>query len=65
MAIVQVASGAMTQFSDTDLSVYEEFYRDYPNLIGFNYAEQFWGYTAVADPVSVPWISRINHWMKW
>ena len=45
-ATIQPASGGMTQprFSESDLSVYEEFYKNYPNFIGFNYAEQFWGF---------------------
>jgi hypothetical protein len=60
-AIVQCASGGMGQFSDFDLSVYEEFYRDYPNMIGFNYAEQFWGYDEPNDPVSAKWADRMNH----
>jgi hypothetical protein len=63
-AVVQVASGGMTQFSDNDLSVYQELYRDYPNLIGFNYAEQFWGFGKLGDPVSASWISRMNHLTK-
>lgn len=62
-ATVQVASGGMTQtqFSEKDLTVYEELYKTYPNLIGFNYAEQFWGYDAANDPVSVAWNDRITH----
>ncbi len=36
--MIQQASGGMHQFSDFDLSVYEEFFREYPNVIGFNYA---------------------------
>ncbi len=44
-----------------DLSVYEEFYREYPNLIGFNYAEQFWGFDDPTDPLSAAWTDRINH----
>jgi len=43
------------------LTVYEEFYRDYPNLIGFNYCEQFWGYDSTTDPLSARWTDRINH----
>ena len=43
-AMIQPSSGGFSQFSDFDLSVYEDFYRDYPNFIGFNYCEQFWGY---------------------
>jgi hypothetical protein len=59
-AMIQPSSGGYSQFSDFDLSVYEEFYREYPNLIGFNYAEQFWGY-GDADPLATAWPDRINH----
>jgi len=60
-AIVQPSSGGYSQFSDFDMSVYEEFYRDYPNLIGFNYCEQFWGYDSQTDPLSPVWSDRIAH----
>ncbi|MDI3320864.1 glycoside hydrolase family 98 domain-containing protein [Pinibacter soli] len=62
-ATVQVASGGMTQaqFSEKDLTVYEDLYKTYPNLLGFNYAEQFWGYDAANDPISVAWNDRITH----
>ena len=60
-AIVQPSSGGFSQFSDFDLSVYEEFYRDYPNMIGFNYSEQFWGYDSPTDPLSATWSDRITH----
>ncbi len=60
-AMVQPSSGGYSQFSDFDLSVYEEFYRDYPNFIGFNYCEQFWGYDSPTDPLSARWSDRINH----
>lgn len=60
-AIVQHSSGGYAQFSDFDLSVYEEFYRDYPNLIGINYAEQFWGYDDPSDPLSPKWSDRMTH----
>ncbi|MEI6948160.1 glycoside hydrolase family 98 domain-containing protein [Paraflavisolibacter sp. H34] len=55
-AMVQQSSGGFQHFSDFDLGVYEELYREYPNLIGFNYAEQFWGYD---DPFSVSWTQRM------
>jgi hypothetical protein len=60
-ATVQHSSGGYAQFSDFDLSVYEEFYRDFPNLIGFNYAEQFWGYDDPSDPLSPKWSDRMAH----
>lgn len=59
--MIQQSSGGMHQFSEFDLSVYEEFYRDYPNLIGFNYAEQFWGFDDATDSHSAKWTDRINH----
>ncbi|MBN2685356.1 MAG: DNRLRE domain-containing protein [Pontiellaceae bacterium] len=59
--MIQQASGGMHQFSDFDLSVYEEFFREYPNVIGFNYAEQFWGFDDAGDPVSADWTDRMNH----
>ncbi len=60
-AMVQPSSGGYSHFSDFDLSVYEEFYRDYPNMIGFNYCEQFWGYDDPSDPLSPRWPDRIEH----
>jgi len=56
--LVQPASGGFCHFSDFDLSVYEEFYREYPNVLGFNYAEQFWGFD---DPWSVTYPQRLAH----
>lgn len=60
-AMIQQSSGGFAHFSDFDLNVYEEFYREYPNLIGFNYAEQFWGYNDPSDPLSPDWTDRITH----
>ena len=59
--MIQPSSGGYTQFSDSDLSVYEEFYTQYPNFIGFNYAEQFWGFGDANDPLSPTWTTRMNH----
>ena len=59
-AMIQQSSGGFQHFSETDLAVYEEFYREYPNFIGFNYAEQFWGYDGRAtDSRSPNWVDRI------
>lgn len=60
-ATIQLSSGGFHQFSDSDLTVYEEFFREYPNLIGFNYAEQFWGYDDPSDPLSAAWADRMTH----
>jgi hypothetical protein len=57
-AMIQPSSGGFSHFSDFDLSVYEEFYRDYPNFIGFNYCEQFWGF---GEKYSVTWAQRFAH----
>jgi len=59
--MIQPSSGGYSQFSDFDLSVYEEFYKEYPNFIGFNYAEQFWGYDDTSDPLSPSWSTRMSH----
>ncbi|RXK85516.1 glycoside hydrolase family 98 domain-containing protein [Filimonas effusa] len=67
-AMIQQSSGGFQHFSQSDLTVYEEFYRDYPNFIGFSYAEQFWGFdgslqppsSSSYDPLSPPWADRIN-----
>lgn len=60
-AMVQQSSGAFQHFPESDLSVYEELYREFPNLIGFNYAEQFWGFDDPNDPLSPRWIDRMAH----
>lgn len=56
-AMVQCASGGFSHFSEYDLSVYEEFYQDYPNFVGWNFAEQFWGFD---DKFSCSWLERMN-----
>ena len=49
--MIQPASGGPCHFPDYDPAeidyddtLFGEFFRDYPNFIGFNYAEQFWGF---------------------
>lgn len=56
--LVQPASGGFSHFSDFDLTVYEEFFREYPNMLGFNYCEQFWGFD---DKWSVTFPQRLAH----
>lgn len=63
-AFVQGASGGPAQFSDFDLTVYEEFFREFPNFLGFNYAEQFWGYDDANDIISPKWGDRMNHFAR-
>ncbi len=35
---------------DYENTIYAEFFRDYPNFIGFNYSEQFWGFDSQDHP---------------
>lgn len=38
--------------SDYENTIYAEFFRDYPNFIGFNYCEQFWGFEQDDFPIT-------------
>ena len=38
--------------SDYENTIYAEFFRDYPNFIGFNYCEQFWGFEQEDFPIT-------------
>lgn len=64
-AMIQPASGAYCHFKDTytydeiSESLYAEFFREYPNFIGFNYCEQFWGFD---EEYSVTYQQRLKHW---
>lgn len=56
--MIQPASGGQCHFpdysADTDLdnTVFGEFFRDYPNFLGYNYCEQFWGFASQDFPVT-------------
>lgn len=56
--MIQPASGGQCHFPDypadydLDNTVFGEFFRDYPNFLGFNYAEQFWGFASQDFPVT-------------
>lgn len=43
-AMIQPSSGGPSNFSDTELEVYEYFYTNYPNFVGWNFCEQNWGF---------------------
>ncbi len=64
-AMVQPSSGGFTHFPDYDgdadleSTVYGEFFRDYPNFLGFNHAEQFWGFDQTCSP------SADRRWEHW
>lgn len=57
-AMVQCASGGHSHFPEDDLRIYEEFYREYPNFLGWNYAEQFWGFD---EPYTCSFDERLAH----
>ncbi len=42
--MIQCASGACSAFPDDDLTIYEKYFKEYPNFLGWNFAEQFWGF---------------------
>ena len=47
---------------DYENTIYAEFFRDYPNFIGFNYSEQFWGFESADFPVTP--FQRYQHFAK-
>lgn len=64
-AIIQPSSGAYCHFPDyatydqIEGSLYEKLFYDYPNFLGFNYCEQFWGFD---NQFSVTYPQRLKHW---
>ncbi len=43
--MIQCSSGATNRMPDDgSTEAYEQYFKDYPNFLGFNFAEQFWGY---------------------
>lgn len=68
-AMIQPASGGASWLSDYDTAVYRYFYENYPNLLGFNYCEQFWGFDN-ADGLhpfgkkSPTFSERMNHFVN-
>ena len=60
----QPASGGHTHIQDDDLETFEYFYKRYPNFLGWNYAEQFWGFDEPNDRSSSTQASRIALFAK-
>ena len=60
----QPASGGHTHIQDNDLETFEYFYKRYPNFLGWNYAEQFWGFDEPNDKSSSTQTSRIALFAK-
>ena len=54
----QPASGGHTHIQDNDLETFEYFFKTYPNFLGWNYAEQFWGFGDAGDKGSMTTASR-------
>ena len=48
----QPASGGHTHIQDYDLVTFEYFFKKFPNFLGWNYAEQFWGFDEAGDKSS-------------
>lgn len=60
----QPASGGKTHIKDDDLETFEYFFKNYKNFLGWNYAEQFWGFDDPEDDSSSSQPSRIALFAK-
>ncbi len=66
-AMIQPASGGPCHFpdyeygADLEETIYAEFFREYPNFLGFNYCEQFWGFDGVEFPYAPSVEERYLH----
>ena len=60
----QPASGGHTHIQDDDLVTFEYFFKKFPNFLGWNYAEQFWGFDEAGDKSSSTQASRIALFAK-
>lgn len=60
----QPASGGHTHIKDDDLETFEYFYKRYPNFLGWNFAEQFWGFDVPDDKSSSTQIDRLELFSK-
>ena len=56
----QPASGGKTHILDTDMDTFEYFFKTYPNFLGWNYCEQFWGFDEEGNRCSSTQQSRID-----
>ena len=60
----QPASGGHTHLQTTDLETFEYFFRRFPNFLGWNYAEQFWGFDEANDKSSATQANQIALFAK-
>lgn len=63
-SMVQCASGSHSRFPDDDLTVYEDYFRKYPNFLGWNFAEQFWGFGDEGQPTFLQRLSLFGDILK-
>ena len=49
-AMIQCASGAASRMPKSDIKAYKRYFEAYPNFLGFNFAEQFWGFGDDGNP---------------
>lgn len=54
----QPASGGHTHIQDDDLVTFEYFFKHFPNFLGWNYAEQFWGFEVAGNKSSSTKLKR-------
>ena len=60
----QPASGGHTHIQDDDIETFEYFFKQYPNFLGWNYAEQFWGFDESGDLSSSAQTTRLALFAK-
>ena len=60
----QPASGGHTHIMDDELDTFEYFFIRYKNFLGWNYAEQFWGFDEPNDHSSSTQASRLELFSK-
>ena len=60
----QPASGGHTHLQDDDIETFEYFYKQFPNFLGWNFAEQFWGFDEPGDKSSSSQANRLALFAK-
>ena len=60
----QPASGGHSHLQDDDLETFEYMFKRFPNFLGWNFAEQFWGFDEQGDKSSAKQANRIALFAK-
>jgi len=55
----QPASGGHSHLMDDDYETFEYMFKRFPNFLGWNYAEQFWGFNEAGDKSSTSDVTRV------